>query len=124
MISGFGRCSQRASAEIARRTGSVHCLQSIEQRSGHTRSFAKTLTGLPCLPGTRTVKGRIARLEKMDGNALLLDNAIVKVITQLVKRPKFAALMQSKINMKVDTAAIDQKIENYEKVVLMSRAGS
>ena len=44
-----------------------------------------------------------------------LDNAVAEVITALVKKPKFAALMQSKINMKVDTAAIDQEIENYEK---------
>ena len=39
----------------------------------------------------------------------------MEVITQLVKRPKFAALMQSKIDMKVDTAAIDQEVTNYEK---------
>ena len=45
----------------------------------------------------------------------VLDNAVVEVITQLVKRPKFAALMQSKINMKVDTITIDQEIKNYEK---------
>ena len=45
----------------------------------------------------------------------VLDNAVAEVITALVKKPKFAALMQSKINMKVDTAAIDQEIENYEK---------
>ena len=45
----------------------------------------------------------------------VLDNAVAEVITQLVRKPKFAALMQSKIDMKVDTAAIDQEIENYEK---------
>ncbi len=36
-------------------------------------------------------------------------------MTALVKKPKFAALMQSTINMRVDTTAIDQEIENYEK---------
>ena len=41
--------------------------------------------------------------------------AVAEVITALVRKPKFAALMQSKIDMKVDTAAIDQEIENYEK---------
>ena len=40
---------------------------------------------------------------------------MAEVITALVRKPKFAALMQSKIDMKVDTAAIDQEIENYEK---------
>ena len=45
----------------------------------------------------------------------VLDSAVAEVITALVKNPKFAALMQSKIDMKVDTAAIDQEIENYEK---------
>ena len=45
----------------------------------------------------------------------VLDNAVAEVITQLVRKPKFAALMQSKIDMKVDTAAVDQEIENYEK---------
>ena len=45
----------------------------------------------------------------------VLDNAVAEVITQLVRKPKFAALMQSKIDMKVDTAAINQEIKNYEK---------
>ena len=45
----------------------------------------------------------------------VLDSAVAEVITALVRKPKFAALMQSKIDMKVDTAAIDQEIENYEK---------
>jgi site-specific DNA recombinase len=45
----------------------------------------------------------------------VLDNAVAEVITQLVRKPKFAALMQSKIDMKVDTATIDQEITNYEK---------
>ena len=32
-----------------------------------------------------------------------------------IKAEKFAALMQSKINMKVDITTSDQEIENYEK---------
>lgn len=38
----------------------------------------------------------------------------------LVSNPKFAAMMQEKINMKVDTAAIDQEIANYEKQLRQS----
>jgi site-specific DNA recombinase len=34
---------------------------------------------------------------------------------KLVSNPQFAAMMQEKINMKVDTTAIDQEIDNYEK---------
>ena len=45
----------------------------------------------------------------------LLDDAVAEVIVTLVSNPKFAAMMQEKINMKVDTAAIDQEIANYEK---------
>ena len=42
-------------------------------------------------------------------------NAVAEVIVKLVSNPKFAAMMREKINMKVDTAAIDQEIANYEK---------
>ena len=45
----------------------------------------------------------------------LLDDAVAEVIVKLVSNPKFAAMMQEKINMKVDTAAIDQEFVNYEK---------
>ena len=45
----------------------------------------------------------------------LLDDAVAEVIVKLVSNPKFATMMQEKINMKVDTAAIDQEIANYEK---------
>ena len=45
----------------------------------------------------------------------LLDDAVAEVIVKLVSNPKFSAMMQEKINMKVDTAAIDQEIANYEK---------
>ena len=45
----------------------------------------------------------------------LLDDAVAEVIVKLVSNPNFAAMMQEKINMKVDTTAIDQEIANYEK---------
>ena len=45
----------------------------------------------------------------------LLDDAVAEVIVKLVSNPHFAAMMQEKINMKVDTTAIDQEIANYEK---------
>ena len=45
----------------------------------------------------------------------LLDDAVAEVIVKLVINPQFAAMMQEKINMKVDTTAIDQEIANYEK---------
>ena len=44
----------------------------------------------------------------------VMDEAVAEVIVKLVSNPKFAAMMQEKINMKVDTAAIDQEIANYE----------
>ena len=45
----------------------------------------------------------------------LLDDAVAEVIVKLVSNPKLAAMMQEKINRKVDTIAIDQEIANYEK---------
>lgn len=50
----------------------------------------------------------------------LLDNAVAEVIVKLVSNPKFATMMQEKINMKVDTAAIEQEIANYEKQLRQS----
>lgn len=44
-----------------------------------------------------------------------LDDAMAEVIVKLVSNPNFAAMMQEKINMKVDTTAIEQEIANYEK---------
>ncbi len=44
----------------------------------------------------------------------ILDEAVAEVITKLVSNPKFANLMQEKINMKVDTSNIDNEIENYQ----------
>ncbi len=34
---------------------------------------------------------------------------------RLVSDPKFAAMMQDKIHMKVDTEELDQEIENHQK---------
>ena len=45
----------------------------------------------------------------------LLDDAVAEVICKLVSNPKFAAMMQEKISMKVDTTAIEQEISSYEK---------
>ena len=45
----------------------------------------------------------------------LLDNAVAEIIVKLVSNPKFASMMQEKINMKVDTTAIEQEIASYEK---------
>lgn len=44
-----------------------------------------------------------------------LNSAVAEVISKMVSNPKFASVMQSKINMKVDTREIDTEIENYEK---------
>ena len=48
-------------------------------------------------------------------NEELLDSAVAEVIVKLVSNPKFAAMMQEKISMQVDTSAIEQEIAAYEK---------
>ena len=53
-------------------------------------------------------------------NEELLDNAVSEVIVRLVSNPKFASMMQEKINMKIDTSAIEQEIETYEKQLRQS----
>ena len=45
----------------------------------------------------------------------LLDDAVAEVIVKLVGNPKFAAMMQKKINSQVDTAAIDTELASNEK---------
>ena len=45
----------------------------------------------------------------------LLDDAVTEVIVKLVGNPKFAAMMQGKINSKVDTAIIDAELADFEK---------
>lgn len=48
-------------------------------------------------------------------NEVKLDMAVAEIISKIVGNPKFASVMQSKINMKVDTRLIDKEIENYQK---------
>ena len=45
----------------------------------------------------------------------LLDDAVSKVIVKLVSNRKFASMMKKMINMKVDTSAIENEIDNYQK---------
>ena len=45
----------------------------------------------------------------------MLDEAVAEVIKRLVSNKKFADLMRQKINMEVDTSALDQEISAYEK---------
>ena len=48
-------------------------------------------------------------------NEELLDSSVAETIIKLASNPKFASMMQEKINMKVDTTAIEQELSNYEK---------
>ena len=48
-------------------------------------------------------------------NEELLDSAVSEIIVNLVRKPKFAALMQNKINIQVDTSEIQAEIDQYEK---------
>lgn len=52
----------------------------------------------------------------------LLDDSVAEVIVKLVSNPKFASFMQEKINMKVDTSAIENEIENYQNELRRNRA--
>ena len=64
---------------------------------------------------------KMQRGQKCDFNKQIqeevLDNAVVEVIIKLVSNPKFAAMMQEKINSKVDTTAIEQEIATAEKML-------
>mgnify|MGYP003187378708 CR=1 FL=1 len=53
-------------------------------------------------------------------NEELLDSAVAEVIVKLVSNPKFSAMMQEKISMKVDTSAIEQEIAAHEKQLRQS----
>ena len=53
-------------------------------------------------------------------NEELLDSAVAEVIVKLVSNPKFAAMMQEKISLKVDTSAIEQEIAAQEKQLRQS----
>ena len=55
-------------------------------------------------------------------NEDVLNAAVVEVITKLVANPRFASMMQEKINMKVDTTVIDQEITALEKQLKQSYA--
>ncbi len=50
----------------------------------------------------------------------LPDDAVAEIIVKLVRNPKFANMMQQKINMKVDTYSIEQEVANYEKQLRQS----
>ena len=52
----------------------------------------------------------------------LLDDAVAEVIIKLVSNPKFASMIQEKINMKVDTSAIENEIDNYQKELRKSHS--
>ena len=45
----------------------------------------------------------------------LMDQAVVEVITSLIKKPDFAKLMAEKINTEIDTSALEQEIAHLEK---------
>ena len=64
---------------------------------------------------------KMQRGQKCDFNKQIqeevLDNAVVEVIIKLVSNPKFAVMMQEKINSKVDTTAIEQEIAAAEKML-------
>ena len=40
----------------------------------------------------------------------MLDASVAEVISKLVSNPKFSDLIRNKINMEVDTSALDQEI--------------
>lgn len=63
----------------------------------------------------QTIEGRIQCDYKKQIREELLDDAVAEVIVKLVGNPKFAEMMQEKINNKVDTAAIDTELASYEK---------
>ena len=44
----------------------------------------------------------------------LLDDAVAEVIVKIVCNPKFASMMQEKINMKVVTSEIEKEIDNLD----------
>ena len=52
----------------------------------------------------------------------LLDKAVAEIIIDLVSKPRFAAMMQEKINRKVDTTELDQEIAALEKQLRQSQA--
>ncbi len=55
-------------------------------------------------------------------NEELPDSIVVEVIVKLVSNPKFAAMMQEKISMKVDISSIEQEIAAHEKQLRQSNS--
>ncbi|HEP5040113.1 TPA: resolvase [Streptococcus pyogenes] len=51
-----------------------------------------------------------------------IDDAVAEVIVKIVSNPKFASMMQEKINMKVDTSEIEKEIDNYQKELRKSHS--
>ena len=49
-----------------------------------------------------------------------LDGAVIEVLRKLVSNKKFAGMMREKINMEVDTSALDQEITAQEKTLRQS----
>lgn len=47
-------------------------------------------------------------------NEEVLDEAVIEIISELVSRPKFAAILRQKINIQVDTSNLEQEIHNLE----------
>lgn len=54
--------------------------------------------------------------------SFLIESAVAEIISSLISKPSFAALMQKKINMQIDTSALDQEIEYYRKQLRQQRA--
>ncbi|MBE5846403.1 MAG: hypothetical protein E7300_01860 [Lachnospiraceae bacterium] len=49
-----------------------------------------------------------------------MDGAVVEVLRKLVSNKKFAGMMREKINMEVDTTALEQEISAQEKTLRQS----
>ena len=64
----------------------------------------------------QTMEGRMqkAREGKWNGGFAPYGYSVAEVISKLVSNPKFSDLIRNKINMEVDTSALDQEIENYK----------
>ena len=52
----------------------------------------------------------------------VIENAVAEIISSLISKPSFATLMQKKINMQIDTSALDQEIEYCRKQLRQQRA--
>lgn len=50
-------------------------------------------------------------------NEKVLDEAVVEIICQMVKKPKFVEFMRKSISLKVDTKEIDKEIKNSQETL-------